>query len=337
MINKKFLVLGATGLVGSQVAILLAEKGYDVTAMVRSSNKKIEVEHGGKIKYVIGDLTDENSIRKAVQGMDIVISSANGIIPQKKNDTAKSVNKGAEKLISICEEAGVERFVQSSVPTHSIQNTVPELYGKRVLEKILKNSKMQSIVVRNPAFMDVWLVMCGFQQGENKSPHATTKRNYGFVKLWRSIVGNFALKRGLFIAPGGANHGSPMIATRDVAHMMVGGALYGGTDDLLIEAGGKEWLTWKEIANIVANHVGRKDLKIIPMPKWLARLFQLLFMPFSAPIANNMGLIRYVATHQPKWDSEETIELLNLPEQWSLNDYLDENLEPKKEAVTVNY
>ena len=92
--------------------------------------------------------------------------------------------------------------------------------------------------------------------------------------MWRGIVGDYALKRGLFIAPGGANHGSPMVATRDVAQMMVGGALYSGTDDLLVEAGGKEWLTWREIADIVAKHVGRKKLRLVPLPAFLARFIQ---------------------------------------------------------------
>ena len=53
-----------------------------------------------------------------------------------------------------------------------------------------------------------------------------------------AMTGDFVEKYGIFLAPGGANHGTPIIATRDVAEMMVGGALYEGTDNLLIEAGG---------------------------------------------------------------------------------------------------
>jgi len=89
MINKKFLVIGATGHVGSKIAILLADRGYNVTAMVRQTGTKIRDPYSGEIKYVTGDLSDEESIRNAVRGMDVVISTANGIFPQKKAITQK--------------------------------------------------------------------------------------------------------------------------------------------------------------------------------------------------------------------------------------------------------
>ena len=95
----------------------------------------IEDPYNGVIKYVVGDLSDEASIRKALAGIDVVISTANGIIPQKKGDHARSVNESAERLIGLCEEMGVERFVQSSVPSYPHENRVPELRGKRLIEK----------------------------------------------------------------------------------------------------------------------------------------------------------------------------------------------------------
>ena len=143
--------------------------------------------------------------------------------------------------------------MQSSVPTYKGDSNVPELHGKRLLENRLTESPMQTIIIRNPAFMDVFLVFTGFAQAENKSFHATTKRQYGFGKLWLGLVGNLVEKYGLLIAPGGAHHGSPMNATRDVAAMLVGGAIYEGEDNLLLEAGGPQWLTWREIAQIIAK------------------------------------------------------------------------------------
>lgn len=144
MRDKRFLVIGATGQVGSKIAGRLAERGYDVTAMVRGPGAKIEDPYNGVIKYVLGDLSDEASIRAAVAGMDVVISTANGIVPQKKADTASSVNKQAERLIDICEEAGVRRFAPSSVPTFKNDKAVPELEGKRRLERRLARSTMQA-------------------------------------------------------------------------------------------------------------------------------------------------------------------------------------------------
>lgn len=322
--GKRFLVIGATGHVGSKIAGRLAEKGYDVTAMVRKHGAKIEDPYNGVIKYVVGDLDDANSIRAALTGIDIVISSANGILPQKPGDHPGSVNDGALRLIDLCEQAGVQRFVQSSVPSFKGDARVPELAGKRRIEARLAQSPMQTIIVRNAAFMDVFLVMGGFGGVEDGSAHATTRRNYGFAKLYMRLIRDLVEKQGLFIAPGGAQHGTPTIATRDVAEMIADAALYEGSDDLLIEASGPEWLTWRQIADTIGEKTGRK-IRVVPLPAWLARLNQWLVTPFSKPAANLFALMGFVASYQPRWDSAPVVERFGLPKQWTVGDYIDAN------------
>ena len=321
---RRFLVVGATGHVGSKITGRLAEKGCDVVAMVRRSDAVIEDPYNGAITYVVGDLSDEASIRRALVGVDVVISTANGIIPQKRGDHAGSVNDDALRLIALCEQAGVTRFVQSSTPTFKGDAQVPELRGKRRIEARLASSPMQTIVVRNPAFMDVFLVMGGFGGAADRSHHATTKRNYGFVKLYLRLIGGLVENHGLMIAPGGAKHGTPTIATRDVAEMIVAAALYEGTEDLLIEAGGPQWLTWRQIADIIGEKTGRK-IRIIPLPAWLARLNQFLATPFSKPAANIFALMSFVASYQPRWSSAEVVRRFDLPKQLTVSDYLDAN------------
>lgn len=323
--GKRYLVVGATGHVGSQVAVLLADRGHDVSALVRKPGARILDPHEGPIRYVVGDLADERSMAEAVRGIDVVVCTASGNIPQKRGDYAASVNDGVVRLIGLCEAAGVRRFVLSSVPTYPHDDRVPELAGKRRVEARLAASTMQTIVVRNPAFMDVFLVMGGFKQVASRSAHATTGRDYWFTKLWMALVGNLVQDWGLFIAPGGGKHGSPMIATRDVAEMLVGGALYMGDDDLLIESGGPEWLTWRQIGDLIARRAGRKRVRLIPVPAWAGRMQQLIVRPFSAPAANVMALIGFVAAFQPRWDSAAAVRKLGLPKQTSLSEFLDQN------------
>ena len=175
---KRFLVIGATGHVGSKVAILLADRGHEVTAMVRRPMAKILDPHRGTIKYVVADLNDEPSLVKALQGIDVVVNTANGVVPQAGGGDAASVNQLSLRLIDLCEQAGVRRFVQSSVPPYAKEHRVPELRGKRLIEERLKASPMQTMIVRNPAFMDVFLVMGGVKQAADawhmQPPHAIT-------------------------------------------------------------------------------------------------------------------------------------------------------------------
>ena len=325
MSQHKFLVVGATGRVGSQVAVRLANTGYNVTAMVRHEGTAIQDPYRGSIRYVTAQLGNAASLRKALVGIDVVISTANGVVPQAGGGDAGSVNEAALSFISLCEEAGVKRFVQSSTPTFPNDHRVPELHGKRLIEKRLAESPMQSIIIRNPAFMDVFLVFSGFIQAENTSAHATTKRQYGFGKWWLNVIGDLVVKHGMMIAPGGAKHGSPMIATRDVAEMLVGGALFEGSENLLIESGGPEWLTWRQVADKIAAKIGRKKIRIIPLPAGMARLNQLLARPFSKSVANTFALMSFVAAYQPRWSPDRAIELLKLPPLMTLSEYLDAN------------
>jgi uncharacterized protein YbjT (DUF2867 family) len=322
--QTRYLVVGSTGHVGSKVAILLAEKGCHVRALVRSLGARIESPYKGTIEYVVGDLRDPQSIKQAVQGIDVVISTANGILPQKQSDNAANVNAAALDLIKICEDAGVKRFVQSSVPPYKREEFVPELIGKRRIEERLKKSSMQSVVIRNAAFMDVFIPMGGFQQAQDASPHATTKRKYDFAQRFMKLTGNLVVNHGIFLAPGSAKNGTPIISTRDVAEMMVGGALYAGNDNLLIEAGGPEWLTWAQIAEIIGSKVGRK-VRVLPMPAWMIAINRMLVAPFSPAAANMFALMGFVANFQPRWESPEVVRRFGLPKQLTVSDYLDAN------------
>ncbi len=107
--------------------------------------------------------------------------------------------------------------------------------------------------------------------------------------------------------------------------MMVGGALYEGQENLLLEAGGPEWLTWREIANIIAEKTGRKSIKVIPIPAWFARVNRMVVKPFSGSAANIFAIGAFVADYQPRWESKGVVEKFNLPKQLTVPDYLDLN------------
>ena len=324
MSHKRVLVVGATGHVGSQVTKILLSKGYSVRAMVRRVGASVDGAVGD-IEYVLGDLADAESLRRAVKDMDFVVSSANSIIPSGTTLSVKQINSsGYDALITAAEDAGVHQFIQSSVPQHAMESTVPELAGKRLLEKRLQASSMAYTIVRNPAFMDVWLVMGGARQAMGADPHATTRRPYGFMKMWQSLTGDLVVNRGLLLAPGGKHQGSVFISTRDVAQMMAGMVGHPNAANRIIEAGGPEWITWAEIAELLSQKVGRK-VRTIPMPTWFARMGQHIAQPIMPSAANVLALVKFVAGWQPHWNSQPIVEEFDLPKQISVSEYIDQN------------
>ena len=71
--NKKILITGATGFIGSHLVELLIEKGYSVVAFDRYSinndwgwleNSKFKNE----MEVILGDIRDFDSVSKAMKG-----------------------------------------------------------------------------------------------------------------------------------------------------------------------------------------------------------------------------------------------------------------------------
>ena len=68
--NKRALITGINGMDGSHLADLLLEKGYEVFGMERrcsSPNRKNSKHLEGNIKFITGDLTDQNSILRCLK------------------------------------------------------------------------------------------------------------------------------------------------------------------------------------------------------------------------------------------------------------------------------
>lgn len=173
--KERTLVVGATGQVGSQVVKILASQRREVRALVRKPGAKV---HGApeEVEYVLGDLEDAESLQAALCDVKVVVSTANAIIPTNRKDTVSNLNHtGYETLIAASERAGVEQFVQSSVPSHPIETSISELMGKRMIEERLAASPMSTAVIRNPAFTDVWLVMVGAKEAMGDEIHRSTE------------------------------------------------------------------------------------------------------------------------------------------------------------------
>ena len=71
--GKRALVTGINGMDGSHLADLLLEKGYEVFGLERRSSVKNRTNTShleGKITFLTGDLTDQNSLLRSIKESD---------------------------------------------------------------------------------------------------------------------------------------------------------------------------------------------------------------------------------------------------------------------------
>lgn len=108
------LVTGGTGFLGSHVARRLAADGHDVTVLRRESSSTSALEGVG-VRYAIGDVGDAASVRRAVEGRDVVIHAAAGTTGDPARPGSYELNvAGTRNVVDACLDAGPRRLVHVS-------------------------------------------------------------------------------------------------------------------------------------------------------------------------------------------------------------------------------
>jgi putative NADH-flavin reductase len=101
----KIALFGAGGVIGSRILHEALERGHLVTAVVRDL-LLFNVRHP-ELRVVQGDATNAESVAKAVEGHDAVVSSVG---PGPNGDPAVVV-QAAHALLDGCRQAGVKRLL----------------------------------------------------------------------------------------------------------------------------------------------------------------------------------------------------------------------------------
>jgi putative NADH-flavin reductase len=104
--DMNVLVFGATGRSGSAVVRRLLDRGYTVTAFVRTPGKITETD--SRLNIVQGDVLDRDAVEKAIPGHDAVISCLGAGL----NGTVRS--EGTRNVIAAMERYGVRRLISQS-------------------------------------------------------------------------------------------------------------------------------------------------------------------------------------------------------------------------------
>jgi nucleoside-diphosphate-sugar epimerase len=111
----KILVTGATGFIGIHLCNELARRGYIVNALYRSDEKARYLKNKN-IRLFRGDVTDNLSLRNAVNGCDFVFHlAAYAQVWSKNPDMFHEINyAGTLNVLNEAEQAGVKKIVVTS-------------------------------------------------------------------------------------------------------------------------------------------------------------------------------------------------------------------------------
>jgi uncharacterized protein YbjT (DUF2867 family) len=167
------LVIGATGMLGSEICRLLRKENQPVRAMVRETSDPVKVNNLQEIgvEIVRGDLRSSSTFKPALQGITAIITSASSMpfaYVSGENDPLLVDRNGMTSLVDEARNAGVKHFIYTSF-SGQIDLDFPIRNAKRAVEQQLQKSGMVYTILRPTCFMEAWLTpMVGFDAANAK-------------------------------------------------------------------------------------------------------------------------------------------------------------------------
>lgn len=154
------LVVGATGLLGSEICGQLVARGKRVRALARPTSDPAKTDRlrafGAEV--VPGDLRDADSLAAACQGVSAIITTASALpfaYQPGANSPQITDRDGYLSLIAAARAAGVQRFIYTSFPPVAV--SFPLQDAKRAVEASLRRSGLTYTILQPTFFSEVWL------------------------------------------------------------------------------------------------------------------------------------------------------------------------------------
>jgi uncharacterized protein YbjT (DUF2867 family) len=146
------LVTGGTGFVGPKIVHALRGEERPVRVLARRPEKHGQIRAWG-CELVAGDLTDPESLRRAVEGCEAVVHLV-GLPPFSDPKAIERVmTQGTRDLVEAAKEAGVGRLVlMSALGTEEGREIAPYYHAKWEEEQAVKYSGIEHVIFR-PSFV----------------------------------------------------------------------------------------------------------------------------------------------------------------------------------------
>lgn len=196
----KVLVTGATGFIGRNLCLHLAEQGYNVVALCRNTAHPYLISHKN-ITPVKGDILDKESVTKAMNRCGQVYHTAAlaKMWCRDKNDYYNINVVGTRNVLELAGEAGVNKVVYTSTcgvwgPTikHPMSENDPRIDGFAIdyertkylaeIETRIYSTKGLNVVTVNPSRV--------YGEGPITDSNTVGKMISGYLKgKWRIIPG----------------------------------------------------------------------------------------------------------------------------------------------------
>ena len=156
--ESAILVVGATGFLGMEICHQLTAANKNVNGLIRqgSAKERVNTLRQLGVQLIEGDLKGRSSLKKALQGITTIISTASSTMSKQDGDSIQTVdNDGQANLVDEAVAAGVSNYIYISIP--SMEGDFPLQNAKRRVEKKIMDTGMTYTILKPTFFMEAWL------------------------------------------------------------------------------------------------------------------------------------------------------------------------------------
>jgi uncharacterized protein YbjT (DUF2867 family) len=284
------LIAGSTGQLGYAIARKLSATSHQVVALHRSSSDISALKQLQGVTLTQGDLLDSASLSKALEGVDVVISTANSAVPTSKRDTFKNDVLGHRNLIEAAERAGVKQFIYTSaIPFGPYDHNVPLSRAKRQTEADLAASGIPFTIFQPTSFMDIYFAFFGTELPLHAAAVSSLNRPYKFMNSFYAGIRKNIETKGVIGIVGKGVQPSSFIAIDNVADFHVKAIGNPAALNRIIPIGGPETLTAMDMKALFEELYG-KTLKVKSTPPLILAIMSRILSLFDINAANILAM-----------------------------------------------
>ena len=260
------LVTGGTGFVGPRVVRALRERDQPVRALVRNPDGRSATTLAAwGAELVHGDMTDRESLRRAVEGSEAVVHLV-AIRQGSAEQFRRVMEEGTRELVAAAKEAGLKRFVLMSAlgTSEQTKDLAPYYHAKWEMEQAVSSSGLEHVIFR-PSFV--------FAKDGGILP---TFRRLARVSPVTPIIGS------------GKQRIQP-VWIEDVATYFAQGVDKAEAANRIFELGGPDAVSWNEFWSQLKRALGQRRPSVhVPMALMRANALLTERLPGNVPLTRDL-------------------------------------------------
>jgi len=251
------LITGGTGFIGNVLIRHLDNLGYPIKLLIRPSKKSPNIPKNFPLNMAVTSLNDEKGLRAAMKDVDSIYHLASAESLGRKADLSEVDIRGTQTLINAASGANIKRIFYLSHLGADRASAYPLLKAKGIAEHAIKSSSIPYTIIRSA-------IVYGKNDHFSNGLAFLVKTSPYFVML--------------------PNEGKTLmqpIWVEDLARVLAWSLDMPETINKTVKLGGPEYLSFKEICEIIIGVLGIRRKFINVSPVFLNVLTELIeiFMP----------------------------------------------------------